>query len=95
MTKQARPYVDGLEARLQDPAYAAEYLSAAADEGKAELLMALRDVARARGVALVARDANRGRESLYKALSEDGNPELDTFLSVLAALRVKLHFEAS
>jgi probable addiction module antidote protein len=79
--------------RVRDPGYAADYLSAAADEGQSELLLALRDVARAQGVSKVARQARRGRESLYKALSEGGNPGLETLLAVLGALKVKLHFE--
>ncbi len=82
-----------MDERLRDPEYAAEYLSAAVEEGKDELLLALRDVARARGVADVAKIAHRGRESLYKTLSEQGNPGLDTLLSVLNALHLKLHFE--
>src|SRR5689334_20797872 len=94
MRKRAQPYRDGLEQRLRDPEYAAEYLTAAADEGQAELLLALRDVARAQGVGKVARKAKRGRESLYKTLSEDGNPALATLLSVLGALNLKLHFDA-
>ena len=88
-----RAYTDGLDERLRDPSYAAAYLSAAADEGQSELLLALRDLTRARGVSKVAKQARRGRESLYKALSEDGNPGLETLLAVLGALNVKLHFE--
>lgn len=95
MPKRTKPFKKYLDEQLKDAEFAAEYLSEAADLGKSELLMALRDVARARGVAEVAREADRGRESLYKALSEEGNPGLDTFLSVLGALRVKLHFEAA
>lgn len=93
MVKRSQSYAAGLDERLRDAEYAAEYLSAAAEEGRAELLMALRDVAQAVGVTKVAKDANRGRESLYKALSDNGNPELETFLSVLSALNLKLHFE--
>ena len=93
MGKRVKSYTEDLDERLQDPEYAAEYLSAAAEEGKRELLIALRDVSRAKGLATVAKVASRGRESLYKALSKDGNPGLDTLLSVLRALHVKLHFE--
>jgi probable addiction module antidote protein len=95
MRKRTQPYRDGLDGRLRDPAYAAEYLTAAADEGQAEFLLALRDVARAQGVGRVAKQAKRGRESLYKTLSEDGNPGLATLLSVLNALKLKLHFDAA
>jgi probable addiction module antidote protein len=95
MAKRSKPYKEGLDERLGNTEYAAEYLNLAAEEGKADLLMALRDVARAQGIADVARKADRGRESLYKALSEDGNPGLDTLLSVLGALGMRLHFEAA
>jgi len=93
MSARTKSYTEGLQARLKDPGYAAEYLSAAAEEGKAEFLLALRDAAKARGVATVAKAAKRGRESLYKALSKNGNPGLDTVLSILQALHVKVHFE--
>lgn len=95
MAKKTKSYRQSLDERLRDPEYAAEYLSAAAEEGKRELLLALRDVARAKGVAKVAKRAKRGRESLYKALSEEGNPGLETLLSVLRAIELKLHFEAA
>ena len=95
MTKQRISYRHHLDERLRDPEYAAEFLTAAAEEGQAELLLALRDIARAAGVAEVAGRARRGRESLYKTLSESGNPSLDTLLSVIGALGLKLHFEPS
>lgn len=95
MTRRARPYTEGLDKRLRNAAYAADYLTAAAEQGKADLLLALRDVARARGVSKVAKQARRGRESLYKTLSEDGNPELETLLNILGALDLKLHFDAA
>lgn len=51
---------------------------------------ALGVVARAKGMSAVAKDAGLSRESLYRALSEDGNPELDTLLKVFHALGLKL-----
>jgi probable addiction module antidote protein len=51
---------------------------------------ALGDIARAKGMTQVARDTGLGRESLYKALSPDGNPELSTLLKVVAALGLQL-----
>ena len=51
---------------------------------------ALGDIARAKGMTQVARDTGLGRESLYKALSPDGNPELATLLKVIAALGLQL-----
>jgi probable addiction module antidote protein len=93
--KRATSYAEGLDARLKSPDYAAEYLSAAAEEGRAELLLALRDVARARGIGKIAKRAHRGRESLYKALSRKGNPGLDTLMKVLQAAGIELRFKAA
>jgi len=71
------------------------YLEAAFEEGDAALIAAaLGDIARARGMTEVARTAGLGRESLYKALSLDGNPHLDTILKVMNALGLKLHAKA-
>lgn len=68
------------------------YLEAALDEGDAQLIAAaLGDIARARGMTMVATDAGLGRESLYKALSPDGNPEFATVLKVMRALGLRLH----
>ena len=62
--------------------------------GKVEhFLVAGRDVARARGMAQLARDTGLGRESLYKALAPGAKPRYDTVLKVLHALGVKLHVE--
>ena len=56
---------------------------------------ALGDIARARGMTQVARDAGLSRESLYKALSESGNPSFATILKVACALGLRLHAEAA
>jgi probable addiction module antidote protein len=67
------------------------YLGAALEQGDTKLIAAaLGDIARARGMAQVARDAGLGRESLYKSLSEGGNPEFMTILKVIKALGLKL-----
>lgn len=69
----------------------AEYLAAAIEEGDAALFRrALGVVARARGMTQIARETGLSRESLYRALSDDGNPSLDTALRVLKALNVRL-----
>ena len=68
----------------------AEYLSAAAeDPNPSVFLAALGDVAKARGMAKIAKDAGLGRESLYKALSADAHPRFETINAVLKALGVK------
>lgn len=70
----------------------AAYLEAAFEEGDSNLVAAaLGDIARAKGMTQVARDAGLGRESLYKALSPAGNPEFATILKVVAALGLQLH----
>jgi probable addiction module antidote protein len=69
----------------------AAYLEAALEDGDPRIVAAaLGDIARAKGMTQVARDTGLGRESLYKALSPDGNPELATLLKVVAALGLQL-----
>jgi probable addiction module antidote protein len=78
--------------------FAAEYLRAALEESDEPrvLLVALRHVAEARGgMARVAKAAGIERESLYKALSNRGNPRLSTLLAVTQALGLRLSVEAA
>ena len=81
----------------KDPEFAAEYLKAALeDEDEPQvLLIALRHLARAQGVAKVARAAGVERESLYRALSERGNPRLSTLFAVTKAVGLRLSVEAA
>jgi probable addiction module antidote protein len=70
----------------------AAYLEAALEEGDPALVAAaLGDIARAKGMSQVAREAGLGRQSLYKALSPSGNPEFDTIMKVVSALGLRLH----
>jgi probable addiction module antidote protein len=70
----------------------AAYLEAVLEENDSALVAAaLGDIARAKGMTQIARKAGLGRESLYKALSPDGNPEFSTVLKVVSALGLKLH----
>ena len=81
-----------------DPEFAAEYLKAALEEADDPrvLLIALRHVAEARGgVAKVAKAAGIERESLYRALSRNGNPRLSTLVAVTKAMGLKLTVEAA
>ena len=72
------------------------YLEAAFEDGDPGLIAAaLGDIARAKGMTTVAAKAGLGRESLYKALSPDGNPEFATVLKVMRALGLRLHASAS
>ena len=69
----------------------AAYLEAALEEDDPSLLAAaLGDIARAKGMTEIARDTGLGRESLYKALSPDGNPEFGTVLKVIHSLGLKM-----
>jgi probable addiction module antidote protein len=71
------------------------YLEAALEEGDAALVAAaIGDIARAKGMSQLAKDTGLGRESLYKSLSENGNPELATVLKVLQSLNLRLHVSA-
>ncbi|MBL8789387.1 MAG: putative addiction module antidote protein [Rhizobiales bacterium] len=68
----------------------AAYLSEAAqDDNPDVLLKALADVAKARGMAQVAKDSGLGRESLYKALAPGAKPRYETIAAVMRALKVK------
>jgi probable addiction module antidote protein len=84
--------------QLRTPEEMAAYLDAwleEAPEDAAGIARALGDIARAKGMSQVARDAGLSRESLYKALSENGNPSFATVLKVARALGVKFHAEAA
>jgi probable addiction module antidote protein len=91
MTKN-RQYEEMLDEDLQDPAEAAQYLSACLESGEADVfLLALRDVARARGgVAKLAELTNLNREHLYRMLSDKGNPELRSLEALLDAMGFRL-----
>ncbi len=76
---------------LTDDAAIAEYMTAVLETDDSDLLLlALSDIARARGMAQVAKDAGLGRESLYKALAPGAKPRFDTILKVARALGVRL-----
>ncbi|MGH8283712.1 MAG: addiction module antidote protein [Gammaproteobacteria bacterium] len=80
--------------QLRTPEEMAAYLDAWFEEAPndaAGIARALGNIARARGMTQVARDAGLSRESLYKALGEDGNPSFATILKVAHALGVRLH----
>jgi probable addiction module antidote protein len=77
---------------LETEAEALAYLDAAFEDGDPQVIAAaLGDIARARGMTDVARKTGLGRENLYKALSEKGNPEFGTVLKVIRALGFSLH----
>ena len=82
---------------LRTPEEMAAYLEACLEEADGDaafVAKALGDIARAKGMSQVARDAGLSRESLYKALSGERVPTFDTILKVIGALGLKLHAEA-
>ena len=81
-----------------NPKFAAEYLRAALEDNQEPevLLIALRRIAEARGgIAKIAKAAGIERESLYRALSERGNPRLSTLVAVTKAVGLKLTVETA
>lgn len=82
---------------LRTPQEMAAYLEVCLEEANGDatvIAKALGDIARAKGMTQVARDAGLSRESLYKALSGDRSPGFDTVLKVVQALGLKLHAQA-
>ncbi len=80
---------------LDGPAAIAAYLEAAFEDGDPQLIAAaIGDVARARGMKALSEETGLSRESLYRALSEDGNPGLGTVIKVLRAFGVRLEAKA-
>ena len=86
---QTRPW--DVAEHLETDEDMAAYLEAALGEGDPALVAAvLGDIARAKGMAQIARETGLGRESLYKALSPEGNPKFATVLKVVRALGLRL-----
>jgi probable addiction module antidote protein len=83
-------YRQSLLNALQDPVEASAYLNAALDDSPRAFLKALKNVAQARQMSRVAKDAGIQRETLYRSFSEQGNPTFETLSSVLEALGMKL-----
>ena len=79
---------------LNTPQEMAHYLEAALEDGDSGVIAAaLGDIARSKGMTYIAEATGLGRESLYKSLSENGNPEFSTVLKVMQALGLKLTAE--
>ena len=95
-TKISTSHYDVAE-HLRTPEDMATYLEACIEEANGDaafIAKALGDIARAKGMSQVASDAGLSRESLYKALSGNRNPTLETVLKVVRALGLKLRAEA-
>lgn len=97
MPKRGKKYDASLIESLKDPKEAAAYLNAHLEDDAKDaeeiFLLALRDVAKAHGFSDVAAGADLGRESLYKALSAEGNPKISTLRSLLKSMGLKLAVE--
>jgi probable addiction module antidote protein len=88
---RTRSFDNLLAKTLNTPQDMAAYLDPTLAEGSEEdFLLALKDVAGLIGMSKLARDAELGRESMYKMLSESGNPKLDSLMAVLHALGLRL-----
>ena len=95
MAKTKTPPWDPAE-HLETEEDMAAYLNVALDDGDLSLIMAtLGDIARARRMSIVAEETGLGRESLYKSLSPNGNPEFATVLKVVRALGFRLQVAGS
>lgn len=94
---RSRKYHAKLMDDLQDPAEAAAYLDAALEAGDREaFLLAIKHVAEARGgMSRLAKTAALNREHLYRMLSKGGNPEIQSLVTVLHALGLRLSIEAA
>jgi len=91
MPMKTTSYKEWLDAKLSDPRRAARYLNAAAEDSEAMFLKALRKVAssQSRSMADIAAACGVSRESLYRMLSEAGNPTSENRRSILAVLGLK------
>lgn len=94
MSKAFVKYEDGLKQALKDPKEAVAYLNAALEDGSQEIfLLALRDVADARGISRLAQETSLNRENLYRILSEKGNPQFSSLKALLDSMGFKLAVE--
>ncbi|MFZ4773727.1 MAG: addiction module antidote protein [Terrimicrobiaceae bacterium] len=97
--KPSKPYEESLLKALQDPNEAVEYLNASLEEAIETddiqlFLLALKDIAKAKGMSRLASVAKLNRESMYKMLSRNGNPEFGSLWNLLNSLGLKFAIEA-
>jgi probable addiction module antidote protein len=90
--RTSRPFSETLNEILKDPEEAALYLEACLEDGDMELFTAaLRDVTNAHGgMSYLSQATHLNRETLYRTLSKDGNPRLDTLHKILAAMGLRI-----
>lgn len=92
--KTYKEFKDLLQNKLQDSELVAVYLNEVINNGdKGALLIALREVLEARGnIKAFAKEADLPRQSIYRMLSEDGNPTLEKFIAIYEAMGLKMQF---
>jgi len=91
MKKTDVNYQEGLKQDLLNSKEAAAYLNAALEDGSQDVfLLALRDIAEAKGITALSRDAMLNRENIYRILSSRGNPQLSSLMALLESLDLKL-----
>ncbi len=93
MPKRTRDYRETLLKDLQNPTEAASYVNAALEESEEMFLRALRDVAEASQMARVAEAAGIARESIYRMLTDKGNPTYSSLVGILRAVGLKVAIE--
>jgi probable addiction module antidote protein len=94
MNETSVKYETGLKESLLDPEEAAAYLNAALEEDDQEIfLLALRDIAEARGFSRIAQESFLNRENLYRMLSATGNPQLSSLNTLLRTIGLRLAVE--
>ena len=94
MSKTSTSYQEGLIKDLTKPEEAAAYLNAALEDGSKDVfLLALRDIAEAKGMARLSSKAKLNRESMYRMLSRRGNPQLSSLTSILENAGLRLAVE--
>jgi probable addiction module antidote protein len=89
-SRKHRPYRELLLERLGNPIEAEAYLNAAVEDSQCSLLKAVKNVAQAYEMSTVAKQAGVQLETLYRSLSEQGNPTLATLTSILDALGMRI-----
>ena len=96
MGNRSRDYQTQLIKDIQDSKEAAAYLEATIEDGTTEeFLLALRNVAEAKGISAISKESNLNRESLYKMLSSNGNPKLSSLVAVLKTMGLRLSIESA
>lgn len=94
MNKTSTSYKKGLLNDLKNNEEAAAYLNAALEDGSQDVFMlALRDVADAKGISDISKKSGLNRENMYRMLSEKGNPQLGSLSSLLESMGLKLAVE--